>query len=107
MISSGFERCDQRTAKKIRSGDDAFPRFADNINLRSAGHDNCRQFGRGIGMRNATADGAAVANLIMRNVPDGGHQQGMRRKQPRIVENFAPAHHGAERDAGIRNSDLP
>ena len=58
-------------------------------------------------MRNAAADGAAIADLIMRDVFDGRDQQRMRLAQPRVVEDVAPAHHGAERDAVVRDLDLP
>ena len=81
--------------------------FADHGDLRRAGDDNPRQFGRGIGMRQAAADSAAIADLIMRDMRDGRDQQRMRRLQPRVLENVAPAHHGAERDAAIGDLDLP
>ena len=60
--------------------------------------------GGGIGVRDAAADRAAIADLIMRDVLDRRHQQRMRRAQPRVIEDFAPAHHGAERDAVVAQS---
>ena len=58
-------------------------------------------------MRQTAADRAAIADLIMRDMRDGFDQERMRRAQPRVVENIAPAHHGAERDALVGNLDLP
>ncbi len=58
-------------------------------------------------MGKAAADGAAVADLIMRDVPDGRHQERMRLAQARILEDVAPARHGAERDSVLRDLDLP
>ena len=47
-------------------------------------------------MRDAAADRAAVADLVVRDMRDRGLQQRMRRGQPLVVENVAPAHHRAE-----------
>ena len=57
-------------------------------------------------MRQAAADGTAIADLIMRDMLDGGDQEWMRAAQPLVVENIAPAHHGAERNAVIGDFDL-
>ncbi len=57
-------------------------------------------------MGDAAADGAAVADLIMRHVADGGDKERMGAGQARIVENVPPAHHGAQFDAIIRNPDV-
>ena len=102
-----LERGHQRTLKEIRRVDHARAGFADDGDLRLAGHDDARHFGGGIGMRDAAADGAAIANLIMRDMLDGRDQERMRLAQSRVVEDVAPAHHGAERDAVIRDLDLP
>ena len=43
----------------------------------------------------------------MRDVLDRRDQQRLRLAQSRVVEDVAPAHHGAEGDAVIRDLDLP
>ena len=48
-------------------------------------------------MREAAADRAAVADLIMRDVVDRGPEQRMRGRKPRVVVDVAPAHQRAER----------
>ena len=73
--------------------------FADDGNLGIAGHGDAGHFGGRIGMGNAAADRAAVADLIMRDVGDRGLEQRMRGREPLVVLDVAPAHHGAERDA--------
>ena len=93
--------------KEIRRVDHPRAGFADDGDLRLAGHDDARHLGGGIGVGDAAADGAAVADLIMRDVLDGRDQQRMRLAQPRVVEDVAPAHHGAEGDAVVRDLDLP
>jgi hypothetical protein len=79
--------------------------FSDDGNLGIAGHGDPRHFGRRIGMSNAAADRAAVADLIMRDVRDRCLEQRMRGLEPLIVLDVAPSHHGAERHARIRNPD--
>ena len=69
--------------------------------------DDARQFGGGIGMRETAADGAAIADLIMRNVLHRRDQKRMRVPQLRMFENVAPAHHGAEDHAIAGDLDLP
>ncbi len=56
-------------------------------------------------MRDAAADRAAIADLIMRDVRDRGLEQRMRGLESGVVLDLAPAHHGAERDAALRNPD--
>jgi len=50
-------------------------------------------------MRARTADGAAVANLIVRNVGDRLLEKRMRGGEPFVIEDVAPAHQRAEADA--------
>ena len=57
-------------------------------------------------MRDAAADGAAIADLVVRDMRDRGLEQRMRADEPRVVLDVAPAHHGAERDAVGGNPDL-
>ena len=57
-------------------------------------------------MRHAAADGAAVADLVMRDMRDRRLQQRMRGRKPRVVQDVAPAHHGAEADAVGADPDL-
>ena len=79
--------------------------FSNDGNLGIAGHGDPGHFGGRIGMGNAAANRAAVADLIMRDVGDRGLEQRMRGLEPFVVLDVAPAHHGAERDARIRNPD--
>ena len=107
MISSGFSAVINGPSKKSAASMTRGPDFADDSDLRVAGDRNARHFGGGIGVRDTAAGGAAVADLIMRDMLDGGDQERMRRAQPLVVENLAPAHHGAERDAVGCDLDLP
>ena len=50
-------------------------------------------------MREAAADRAAIADLIVRDMRDRGLEQRMRGREPRVVQDVAPAHHRAEHDA--------
>src|SRR5580704_5618787 len=103
----GLQSRHQGPANEIRGRDDTGAGFAERGNPGIAGHGDARQFGRGIGMRHAAADGAAIADLIMRDMLDRRYQEWMRLAQPRVVKNVAPAHHGAEPNAVIGDFDLP
>ena len=50
-------------------------------------------------------DRAAIADLIVRDMRDRGLEQRMRGLEPLVVFDVAPAHHGAERHALLRNPD--
>ena len=58
-------------------------------------------------MCDATADGAAIADLVVRDLTDRGLEQGMRGIEPRVVLDVEPAHHGAEPHAGVGDLDPP
>ena len=73
----------------------------DEGDLGIAGHGNPGQFGGRVGMGKAAADGAAVADLIMRDVGDGPSQQRMRDVQPVMVLEIAPANPGAKPNAAL------
>ena len=45
-------------------------------------------------MRDAAADGAAIADLIVGDLADRGLEQGMGGVEPCVVLDVAPAHHG-------------
>ena len=49
---------------------------------------------------------AAIADLIMGDVCNRGDQKRMRLSQSWILQNIAPAHHGAEGDARSGDRDL-
>ena len=68
MISSGFERGRQRAQEEIGGLDGARAGLADDGDLRVAGQRDAGHLGGRIGMRDAAADGAAVADLVMRDV---------------------------------------
>ena len=52
-------------------------------------------------MSETATDRAAIADLIMANVLHRRDQERMRVTELPLIENIAPAHHCAERDAGI------
>ena len=81
----GFERRHQRAKEKVACRDRRAAGFADDGDLGVAGDRNARHFGCGIGMRDAAADRAAIADLIMRD---------MRRwRRPEADAPSATAHH--------------
>ena len=57
-------------------------------------------------MGKAAADGAAVADLIMRDVGDSRAQQRVRGGQPPIVLDVAPANPGAKPNAALADGDV-
>ncbi len=57
-------------------------------------------------MGKTAADGAAVTDLIMRDVRDGLAQQRVRGHQPPIVLDVAPAHPGAKTNAAVANGNV-
>ena len=57
-------------------------------------------------MRDAAAHGAAIADLVVRDMLDRGLQQRMGGRQARVVLDVAPAHHGAEPHTVGGNPDL-
>jgi hypothetical protein len=78
----------------------------DEGNLGIAGHGNPGQFGGRVGMGKAAADGAAVADLIMRDVGDCLAQQRVRGGQPSIVLDVAPANPGAKPNAAVADGNV-
>ena len=56
-------------------------------------------------MRETSTDRAAIANLIMRDLPHGFGKQRLRARTLRIPLDIAPAHEGAELDAIRSNVD--
>jgi hypothetical protein len=82
-------------------------RLAGNHNLAVASHRDPGQFGRRIGMGEAAADRAAVANLVMRDMRDRLPQQRVRRGEPRVGLDVAPRHPGAEPDTLRTDGDAP
>ena len=73
------------------------PDLSDDGDLGIAGDGDAGHFGRRIGMGDAAADRAAIADLVMRDMGDRGLEQRMRGREPLVVFDVAPAHHGAER----------
>ncbi len=107
MISSARERGGERGKEEIRGLDDPRSGAADHGDLGVARHRDPRHLRGRIGMGDAAADGAAIANLIMRDIGDGGLEQGMGGIEPRVVLDVAPAHHGAEPHAIAGDLDPP
>ena len=91
-----LERGRQRPDEEVVGADRARPLRAGRGDLGVAGDGDAGHLGGGIGMRDAAADGAAVADLIVRDVLNRGLQQRMGGRQTRVVLDVAPAHHGAE-----------
>ena len=106
MISSGLSAVESGPRKKSAAAMLRGPALPSAVISASQVTAIARQFGGGVGVGEAAADRAAIADLIMRHVLDGGHQQRMRVAQARVGKNIAPAHHGAERNAGLGNPDL-
>ena len=103
----GRERGGERTEKEFGGRDRARAGLADDGDLRLAGHRDARHLGCRIGMRDAAADRAAIAHLVMRDMRDRGGEQRMRGRKPRVILDVAPAHHGAEVHAVRGDPDLP
>ena len=100
------ERGHERAVKEVGRLDHTRPRFSEHGNLGLAGHRNARHLGCRIGMGHAAANGAAIADLIMSHFGDGGLEQRMRGYEALIIQDVAPAHHGAEPHAFGGNLDL-
>ena len=107
MISSALSAVISGPWKKSAAAMTRVAGFADDGDRCLAGDDDARHLGRRIGMGKAAAGGAAIADLIMRDVSDGRHQKRMRLVQPRVLEDVGPAHHGAERHPALPDLDLP
>ena len=80
MISSGVSAVVSGPRKKSAAAMVRVAGFADDGDLGVAGDGDARHFRGGIGMRQAAADGAAIADLIMRDMPDRLDQKRMRRR---------------------------
>ena len=98
----GGERGGERRDEHVGGTDGALAGAPDNRDLGVAGHRDARHFRGRIGVRDAAADGAAIADLVVGDLADRGLEQGMRGVEPRVVLDVAPAHHGAEPHAGSR-----
>ncbi len=79
--------------------------FADDLDLRVVRRAHRRQFGRRIGVDEASADGAAVAGLPMPDVPQRfQHQRAMPGHVRGELELTLPCH-GADPQAAVGNGD--
>ena len=96
----------ERTQEEILCAD--LPRACPSHDLdpRVAGGRNARHFGGRIGMREAAADRAAIADLIVGDVTDGSRDQRTGAAQTGMVFQFAPPHHRADRYAGFADRDV-
>jgi len=83
--------CRQRPGEKIAGAYRARSGRAEEGDFPFAGHRDAGQFGGRVDMGKTAPDGATVADLVMRDMRDGRVQQRMRRHQPLIVLNVAPA----------------
>ena len=106
----GLERGGERALEEIGGLDGARAGLADHRDFRIAGLRNAGHLGRRIGVREAAADGAAVADLVMRDVRDRFLQQRMRGRRAacrRGCRASAPARRGARHPAPILISFRP
>src|SRR5258708_5477163 len=78
----------------------------DDRQLRIACDGNPQQLRRRIGMRKTAADRPAIADLVMRHMRDGRHQQGMRMCESIVPFNVAPSHKCADVQAVSADVDL-
>ncbi len=78
MISSGSSAVVSAPEEELLRRDHARAGLAGHRDLGVAGDRDAGHLGRRIGMGDAAADRAAVADLVMRDVLDGGDQQRMR-----------------------------
>ena len=102
----GLERRGQRALEEVGGLDGARAALADRGDDRVAGLADAGHLGRRIGMRDAAADRAAVADLVVRDMRHRGLEQRMRGVEPLVVENVAPARQRAEPDAVGADLDL-
>ena len=92
--------------EEAAGGNDALAFRAENADLGVAGHRDAGHLGRRIGMREAAADGAAVADLVVRDMLDRGAEQRVRALQPLVVLDVAPARTRTQAHAVFRDGDL-
>src|SRR6202035_3371944 len=81
-------------------------RSTDEGDLGIAGHGYPGQFRGRVGMGKAAADGAPLADLIMRDVGECLAQQRVRGGQPPIVLDVAPANPGAKPNAALADGNV-
>src|ERR1700726_4258606 len=81
----------QRTREEFASRDRPCSGRTDESDFGIAGHRDARQFGSWVGMGKAATDGAAVTDLIMRDVRNGLPQQRVCGPQELIVLDVTPA----------------
>src|SRR5437773_8932717 len=91
--------CRQRPGEKIAGAYRARSSLTEEGDFALAGHRDAGQFGGRIGMGKTAPDRATVADLVMGDMRDGRVQQRMRRRQPPVVLDVAPAYKGAEPEA--------
>jgi hypothetical protein len=103
MISSDWRTVD--SGEKLPRVYGSCPGPANEGDLGIAGHGNPRQFRRRVGIGKAAADGAAIADLGMRNMGDRLAQQRVHDRQPRVVLDIAPTDARAETNAGFVDAD--
>jgi hypothetical protein len=99
------ERRRQRGDEEIHRRDHTRAGSSHHRDFGLACHRDAGQLGGRIGMGDAAADGATIADLIVRDMLDGRDQQRLCAAQASIVENVAPAHQRTECDAARRNRD--
>src|SRR5258708_30629374 len=78
---------------------------AANLHDAAAGQHNCCKFRRRIGMRQATADRAAVSHLVVGDVTDSVVEKGVAVRNIGMSLNVAPPHTGAYSNTCCINSN--
>src|SRR5438067_4116039 len=101
------QRRRKRAGKEVAGADGARAFWPSGHDLSIASDRDTGQLGRRIGVREAAADRAAIADLVVRDVLHRCHQQRLRGLEALVVLDVAPAHARAEphaicadRDAG-------
>jgi hypothetical protein len=95
----------QGTGEEIGRRDHTFAPYTEENDLGIAGYRNARKLCRWIGVCKTSANRAAIADRIMRDMRDRLAQQRMCGCQPIILLNIAPAYLRAEANAGIIDRD--
>ena len=100
------ERRRQRGEDEVRRADDARTRGAAHMDLGLAGYGDAGHLGGRVRVGGAAPHGAAVSDLVMGDMRNGGHEQGLCASQPRVALDIAPAHLGAEAHPFLADRDM-
>src|SRR5262249_19466390 len=97
----GRKRRGQTVEEEILGQNGTWSIQANNVDLGFTRDSNSGKFGSGIGVRQATANRSAIADLVVRHVFDRFHQQWLGLCKRFIPLDVAPAHECTKGDAAI------